>query len=165
MQQIWFIAGPTNLDSKYAPFFAERDIKFRFCCGYLFFMESCMINGKLSDINHILNVLDDYGNENLIPRYKIGNPPTEEEQIYVADRQANYTPKNDGCECCSYYRYELKPSVIKNCMLKNGKYYGCYDTDVIFNTLICTEKQINEMNKIKYDNAPDGGCSGLGDFF
>jgi len=171
MQEVWFIAGPTNLNPMYSRFFDDNNIKTEIsgCCSVAI-LETKMIRVNIDNIDiisKILDILNSYANLNFSPRFKLSKPD-ENEEVYYGEYTKNYhCVSEDGCDCNMLYQYALleTPTTI-TCFMKNDKYGGDYD--ILNNKLILTQEEINEINKQnmdEYNKSGSGCCSSMLDFF
>jgi hypothetical protein len=169
MQEVWFIAGPTNLYQEYGKFFYDNNIEIKIFCGRINILETKMVyinESNIDVIGKILEILNSYNDMDFMPRFKLSKP-NEDECVYYNEYMKNYdVVLEEGCDCNMLYQYGLleNPKPIK-CFMRNGKYYGDYD--LINNKIILTEEEINEINKIymeDYNNGPNCGGDVL-DFF
>jgi len=169
MEQVWFIAGPTNLDPKYRAFFNNNHFNTKIFYGCLNILETKVItvNADNTDIiREILEILTLYEDCDFQPRFKL-NEPEENELVYYNEYIINYyMSKMDGCDCNMLYQYDLlkTPKSIK-CFMKNNKYYGDYS--IIEKTLVFTREEIDKINinnTENYNKCGDCCCSDLLEF-
>lgn len=168
-QEVWFIAGPTNLEPINARFFNENNISTRIFRGYVNILETKMINITIDNINivnKILDMLKSYTDPDFLPRFTLIKPNDDDEIVHDGEYITNYISIDKGCECCPLYQYALSETLQTiRCFMKNGKYYGNYH--IINKKLILTQEEIDEINKRnmdEYNNHGSGCCSTL-DFF
>lgn len=149
MEQVWFIAGPTNLNLKYIAFFNNNNFLTKIFYGNINIIETKVIimnDDNRNIITEILQILTCYDDFDFSPRFKLNNPE-ENELVYYNEYITNYyISKEDGCDCNTFYQYDLleSPKLVK-CFMKNNKYYGNYD--IIEKKLIITKEEINKINQ------------------
>lgn len=149
MEQVWFIAGPTNLIPKYSVFFNNNNFETKIFSGYINILETKVITvnpDNIDIITEILEILKLYDDIDFIPRFKLNNPE-QNDLVYYNKYPINYyMSKEDGCDCHILYQYDLleTPKFIK-CFMKNNKYYGKYH--IIEKKLIFTREEITKMNE------------------
>lgn len=154
MSEIWFIAGPTNLTSKYLTFFNDNKIKANMFNGYINIFETKAITVTIDNSNiieEILEILSYYDDLDLKPRFS-SNTPKENELVCYDEYITNYyISREDGCDCNMLYQYDLleTPKLIK-CFMKNNKYYGNHG--IIEKRLIFTREEINKINEKHMEN-------------
>ncbi len=171
MQEVWFITGPTNLNPKYSKFFNDNNINTKIFAGNVNILETKAIiinTDNIDIIGEILEILYRYKDLDFQPRFTLIKPD-EDELVYYDEYMINYyMSKEEGCDCCMLYQYDLleEPKPIK-CFMKNNKYYGDYD--IIEKKLIFTKEELNKINEKYreiYDNWEGGGCCSSNlDFF
>ncbi len=165
MQEVWFIAGPTNLNPKYSGFFNDNNINTKIFGGCINIFETKKVTidaDNIDIIGGILEILNCYGDVDFQPRFTL-NKPEETELVYYDEYMTNYyMSKEDGCDCNMLYQYDLLENLKSiKCFMKNNKYYGDYG--IIEKKLIFTKEKINKINK-KYmeDYNKGGNCCGSG---
>lgn len=168
-QKIWFIAGPTNIEPKFAKFFSDNNINTHISRGRIDILETFCVtidDDNIDIIDKLLNILKSYDDPVFLPRITL-DKPSENDNVLYGDFTTNYNvSKEEGCDCNTLYQYELLqiPTSIQ-CFMKNDRFYG--DFHIQNNKLILTQEEINVINNKNLDeyNKHGSGCCGMIDFF